>query len=68
MKRLVALQSRRQYLLDGGADVHLVLDEAVLRRTISTLGVMVEQLQRLLTVGTRSWVGSGLAQLRRAWC
>lgn len=53
MKRLVALQSRRQQLLDGGTDIHVVADEAVLRRTIGTRSVMVEQLQRLLVVGAR---------------
>lgn len=56
VKRLVALQSRRQQLLDGSTDVHLVFDEAVLRRTIGTPGVMAEQLQHLLAVGARSWV------------
>lgn len=56
VKRLVVLQSRRQQLLDGGTDVHLVLDEAVLRRTIGTSGIMAEQLQHLLAVGIRSWV------------
>lgn len=56
VKRLVALQSRRQQLLDGGAQVYLVLDEAVLRRRIGTPGVMAEQLERLLAVGARSWV------------
>lgn len=56
VKRLVALQSRRQQLLDGGAELHLILDEAVLRRTIGTPGVMAEQLERLLAVGARSWV------------
>lgn len=56
VKRLAALQKRRQQLLDGGTDVHLVLDEAVLRRTIGTPGVMAEQLQHLLAAGARSWV------------
>lgn len=56
VKRLVALQSRRQQLLQGGAEVHLVLDEAVLRRTIGTPTVMAEQLERLVTVGARSRV------------
>ena len=56
VKRLVALQSRRQHLLDGGAEVHLVLDQAVLRRTVGTPTVMAEQLERLLAVGARSWV------------
>lgn len=56
VKRLVLLQSRRQQLLDGGTDVHLVLDEAVLRRTIGAPGVMAEQLQHLLAGGARSWV------------
>lgn len=55
-KRLLALQARRQQLLGGGTEVHLVLDEAVLRRTIGTPGVMAEQLQRLLALGARSWV------------
>lgn len=56
VKRLVALQLRRQQLLDGGTDVHFVLDEAVLRRTIGTPGLIAEQLRHLLTVGARSWV------------
>jgi len=63
VKRLVALQSRRQQLLDGGTDVHLVLDEAVLLRTIGTPGVMTEQLQRLLDVGTRSCVSLQMLRL-----
>lgn len=56
VKQLIALQSCRQQLLDRGTDVHLVLDEAVLRRTIGTPGVMTEQLQNLLAVGARSRV------------
>lgn len=55
--RLVALHSRRQQLLDDGwTDVHLVLDEAVLRRTVGTCGVMAQQLERILEIGARSWV------------
>lgn len=65
VKRLVALQSRRQQLLDGRADLHLVLDEAVLRRTIGGPSIMAEQLQRLLAVGKRPWVRSQVVCLAR---
>jgi hypothetical protein len=56
VKRLVALQSRRQHLIEGGADVHLILDEGILRRTIGAAGVMAEQLEHLLAVRARSWL------------
>lgn len=53
VKQLVELQARRQQLLDGRAEVHLVLDEAVVHRTIGALGVMADQLKRLVAVGVR---------------
>lgn len=48
VKRLAWLQTRRREMLADGAQVHLVLDEAVLRRTIGTSAVLTAQLEHLL--------------------
>ena len=51
VRRLVAVQSRRQQMLASGVEVHLILDEAVLRRRIGAPSVMTAQLGHLLTAG-----------------
>ena len=50
IKRLAWLQTRRKEMLASGAELHLVLDEAVLRRTIGTASVLTAQLEHLLMV------------------
>lgn len=50
VKRLAWLQTRRREMLADGAESHLVLDEAVLRRTIGSPSVLTAQLEHLLTV------------------
>lgn len=53
VKRLAWLQTRRPEMLADGAELHLILDEAVLRRTVGTAHVMIAQLQHLLAVAGR---------------
>lgn len=50
VKRLAWLQTRRTEMLADGAEMHLVLDEAVLRRTIGTTSVLTAQLEHVLVV------------------
>ncbi len=50
VKRLAWLQTRRQEMLADGAELHLILDEAVLRRTIGTPSVLAAQLEHLLAI------------------
>lgn len=50
VKRLAWLQTRRKEMLADGAELHLVLDEAVLCRTIGTPSVLTAQLEHLLAV------------------
>jgi transcriptional regulator with XRE-family HTH domain len=54
LKRLAWLQTRRREMLADGAEVLLVLDEAVLRRTIGTASVMAAQHQHLLAAASPS--------------
>lgn len=53
VKRLTWVQTRRKDMLAAGAELHLVLDEAVLRRTIGTPSVLTAQLEHLLAVAAR---------------
>ena len=55
VKRLAWLQTRRREMLADGAELHLVLDEAVLRRTIGAPAVMAAQLEHLTAVAASSW-------------
>lgn len=53
VRRLAWVQTRRQQMLADGTELHLILDEAVLRRTIGTPDVLTGQLEYLLTIATR---------------
>jgi transcriptional regulator with XRE-family HTH domain len=55
VKRLAWLQTRRREMLADGVQLHLVLDEAVLRRTIGPSGVLTAQLEHLLGVAAWPW-------------
>jgi transcriptional regulator with XRE-family HTH domain len=55
VKRLAWLATRRREMLADGVQLHLVLDEAVLRRTIGTPGVMAAQLEHLTAVAAWPW-------------
>jgi hypothetical protein len=56
VKRLAWLQLRRLAMLADGARLHLVLDEAVLRKTIGSPSVMTAQLAHLLAAGAEASV------------
>lgn len=55
VRRLAWLQTRRREMLVDGAELHLVLDEAVLRRTIGPAGVLTAQLEYLTAVAAWPW-------------
>ena len=66
VKRLAWLQTRRREMLADGVKLHLVLDEAVLRRTIGTAAVLTAQIEHLLTVATWSWTTVQVLSLARS--
>jgi transcriptional regulator with XRE-family HTH domain len=64
--RLAWLQTRRREMLADGVQLHLVLDEAVLRRAIGPPGVMAAQLEHLLAVAAWPWASVQAPSLARS--
>ena len=66
VRRLVAVQSRRQALArSGGHQLHVVIDESALLRLIGTAAIMAGQLSHLLTLTADPAVTVQVAELAR---